>query len=230
MYTCAGGFKPRTIHDYNNIHGRSLQADTQRVVAVNEYETELQMRRQEVEQEAGVRFAFVHGVDSSAAAGHPAHTASLLRRIQDHQQAGLASGIAIMWEDLLVQGITQIEDARAREANVNAAVAAITAKRSENDWLEAAIKKCNIALAAAPIGAACETWLWAVGLPGVGAAATATVTISSQVAKTTYDAKKARNERDIERLEESMEDWQTGPSVEELRVEAENLRSLVYRR
>lgn len=186
MYTCAGGFKPRTIHDYNNIHGRSVQADAQRVEAVNEYETELQMRRQEVEQEAGVRFAFVHGVDSSAAAGHPAHTASLLRRIQDHQHAGLDTGTAIMWESLLVEGITQIEDARAREANVNAAVAAITAKRSENDWFEEAIKNCNIALAAAPIGAACETWLWLVGLPGVGAGVAVWVSVSSQVAKSVY--------------------------------------------
>lgn len=176
----------RSIQDYNDIQGSGTEANQMRLEAVQKYEVELEKLRRDVEKKGQVSFAFVHGVDGRAMPGHPAHTGSLLPRIQYHVQHGVEPQVAIEWQKLLDEGITEVKAARAAEANVRSADDAIKDKVGENKRLEAQIKNCNTTMCTAVCVAACELWLWVVGFPGLGAGVAVSMTVSSQWAKTAY--------------------------------------------
>lgn len=175
-----------------------------------------------------MRFAFVHGVSDIALPGHPAHTASLLRRFQDHDNPGLDREVAIEWKQLLAQGITKVVAARAKEANVNSADASIDANRREIVRLDAEIRKCNIAILTANVSAACETWLWMVGLPGVGAGVAVAISVPAQWEKIAYCEKVKQLKERNQGLNRSNTAWRHEKTAQELQQEADTKKSLVY--
>lgn len=200
----------------------------QRLNALLEYQQELFSYKSRIEEEAGVKFAFVLGLDLRAPEGHPAHPAMLVEHISTWPHPGLARNVAVEWADLLKRGIDRAEDAEAKAKLVRDAQSELDQHKCDVESFDKAICYNEAAISVSSFMPICESFLWAFGVPGLGVAIGAVIAAPANLAKKIRLSQKQTAEDRISVLERQIRGWKTAGDAEQLRQEVYESKRLVY--